>query len=127
MFRKLLAVFGVLAVLAPEEVIDVGERLALRNPGECELKPWNVHVARVEGIAYLYLAWGSDAWYSRFKKLLAGVGLLALAYPRQFVDGAAAVAYEDADQCEWVPWAYPLARAVGALYVLLGLHEFGRD
>lgn len=127
MFRKVLAAFGIVTTLAPEAVADAAERIALENPGECELKPWAIPVARVEGVAYLFLAWGSDAGYASFKKLLGAVGLFALGYPRQLVDSAAAITYDDADGCEWKPWVYPLVRFVGALYVLVALDELARS
>lgn len=67
--------------------------------------------------------WRSDASYSSFKKFLGVIGLLALLYPRTYVDYGAKFAYKDASTCEWKPWVYIGTRLVGLLYVLIAIDD----
>lgn len=127
MLRKILTTVGVIELVAPEALIDTAERLALENPDECELKAWVVPGARVEGILFLFLMWRSDASYSTFKKFLGMIGILALIYPRAYIDYSAQLAYTDADTCAWKPWVYPATRFIGLLYILIALDELRRD
>lgn len=121
MLRTILSIIGVIEILSPEQLIDAAERLALENPEGCELEPWVVPIARVEGLSFLFLAWRSRRSYSAFKKFLGVIGLLALLYPRAYVDYAADIAY--AEDCRWRPWVYPVTRVVGLVYVIVGLNE----
>lgn len=91
------------------------------------MKPWVVPVTRAEGVFFLFLAWRSDETYSAFKRFLGLFGLLALASPRRVVDSATEMAYTDAARCQWCGWVYPLARLVGALYVLVAVDALRRD
>ncbi|MFC7156357.1 hypothetical protein ACFQPA_12980 [Halomarina halobia] len=123
MLRTILTAVGIVELLSPEALIDAAERIALDDPDDCELKPWVVPGARIEGLAFLILMWRSDASYSAFKKFLGLVGILALAFPRAYVDYGAELAYTDAAECEWKPWVYPGTRLVGLLYVGIALDE----
>ena len=123
MFRKILFTIGLVEALAPERFVETAEGIALENPDECELKSWVVPVARAEGFLFLGLAWRGGTSYSVFKQLLGGIGLLAVLYPRLFVDSAAKMAYTDAERCTWKAWCYPLTRFVGVLYVAIALNE----
>lgn len=123
MLRKILTAIGLVEVLSPEALIDAAEGIALENPDECEIKSWMVPVARGEGLLYLFLAWRSAPSYASFKKFLSVIGVLALLYPRVFVDYSARIAYQDAASCQWKPWVYPVTRLVGLIYVLIGLNE----
>ncbi|WP_254546934.1 hypothetical protein [Halomarina pelagica] len=127
MLRTILTAIGVVELLSPEALIDTAERVALEDPNDCELRPWVVPGARVEGLLVLALVWRSDASYAALKRFLGVVGLLALAFPRAYVDYGARLAYADATECEWRPWVYPGTRLVGLTYVLVALDERGRD
>lgn len=123
MFRRLLAAVGVLEILAPEALVDAGERVAAERPDAPERKSWVVPVARAQGVVYLFLAWRSEAAYSAFKTFLGVLGVVLTLFPRRFVDGATAVAYQNSEGIEWKPWTYSLARVLGPVYVLVGLRE----
>ena len=123
MLRKLLTTICTVEVLAPETLIDSAEKIALENPEECELQSWVLPGARFEGVAFLLMMWRSDASYSSFKKFLGVIGLLALLFPRSYVEYGARLAYRDASTCEWKPWVYTGTRLVGLLYVLVALGE----
>jgi len=123
MLRGLLTTICAVEVLAPEALIDTAEQIALENPDECELRSWVLPGARFEGAAFLVTMWRSDASYSSFKKFLGVIGLVALLYPRSYVDYGAELAYTDASTCEWKPWVYSGTRLVGLLYVLIAIGE----
>lgn len=123
MFRTILSVIGLIELLSPEALIERAERLALDNPDDCELQSWIVPIARVEGLAFVTLVWRSDASYSRLKRFLGVIGVLALLYPRAYVDYGSELVYVDAAECEWKPWVYPWTRIVGLLYVLVAVNE----
>ena len=123
MLRKVLTSITIVEALWPETLIDAAEEIALDNPDKCELKPWVVPGARLEGLVFLVLMWRSDTSYSRFKKLLGVIGILALLYPRAYVDYAAEIAYTDTATCEWKSWVYPGTRLIGLLYVSIALTE----
>lgn len=127
MLRKILTTIGLIELLAPEALIATAERVALEDPDECELRSWVMTGARVEGLALLLLVWGSDASYSRFKKALGLIGILAVSSPHVFVGCATPLAYTDASNCNWKPWVYQGTRLVGVLYVLIALVELRRD
>jgi hypothetical protein len=123
MLRKVLTSITIVEALWPETLIDAAEEIALDNPDECELKSWVVPGARLEGLVFLVLMWRSNTSYSRFKKFLGVIGILALLYPRAYVDYATEVAYTDATTCEWKSWVYPGTRLIGLLYVSIALAE----
>ena len=127
MLRKILTTIGVVELLTPEALIDAAEQIALDNPDECKLQSWVIPGARVEGLLFLLLIGRSDASYSRFKKFLGIIGILALVFPRAYVDYGAELAYTDSDNCMWKPWVYHGARLVGLLYVLIAINELRND
>jgi hypothetical protein len=123
MLRKILTSVCAVEVLAPEVLIEAAEQIALENPAECELQSWVVPGARLEGLLFLVLMWRSDASYSSFKTFLGLVGVLALLYPRRYVDFGSRVAYTDSSACRWKPWVYTGTRLTGLLYVLIAIDE----
>ena len=123
MLRTVLTPIAIVEVLWPETLIDTAEEIALDNPDECELMSWVVPGARLEGFVFLVLMWRNNTSYSRFKKFLGVIGILALLYPRAYVDYAAGIAYTDASTCEWKPWVYPGTRLIGLMYVGIALTE----
>ena len=127
MLREILTMIGVVELLTPEAFVDTAEQIALDNPDECELQSWVITGARVEGLLFLLLMWRSDVSYSRFKKFLGIIGILALVFPRAYVDYGAELAYTDANNCNWKPWVYHGTRLVGLLYVLIAINELRND
>ncbi|KAB1187853.1 MULTISPECIES: hypothetical protein [Haloferax] len=126
MLRTILTVFGVAELLRPEVLIRAAERLALENPEECELRPWTVPVARVEGVAFLLLVRRRKGSYSTFKKFLGVVGLLSVLYPREYLGYATKLAYTDAANCQWRPWVYHATRLAGLFYVIVAVKELAK-
>ncbi|WP_266082891.1 hypothetical protein [Haladaptatus caseinilyticus] len=127
MLRMLLSAIGIIELLSPEALINRAEHLALDNPGDCELRSWVVPGARIEGLLILLSMWRNDRSYSAFKQFLGVIGLLALAFPRAYVDYGTQLAYTDASKCRWKPWVYFGTRLVGLLYVIIALDELRND
>jgi hypothetical protein len=127
MLRTILTAVAGVELLTPKALVDAAERLALENPEDCELASWVVPGARIEGLVILLLAWRSDGTYAALKRFLGVVGLLALAFPRAYVDYGSRLAYEDDAAPEWKPWVYPATRLVGLAYVLVALDELRGD
>jgi hypothetical protein len=123
MLRTLLTIVGLAELLAPKGLIGAAEKLALDNPGQCEYKSWVVPGARIEGLFFIFLMWRSDETYSTFKEFLGLIGILALLFPRAYVDYGSELAYADASNCEWKPWVYTGTRLVGLLYIGIALNE----
>jgi len=86
MLRKTLTAICTVEILAPEALITSAERLAIDNPNDCNWRSWVRPGARLEGMVFLGMMWRSDASYSTFKKFLGFIGILALLYPRTYLD-----------------------------------------
>lgn len=127
MLRPILTAVTAVEALTPEKLIDAAERIALENPTECERRSWVVPGARLEGILILLAMWRSEASYSAFRKFLGVFGLLALLFPRSYVEYGARLSYVDSTTCEWKPWVYPGTRVIGFLYVVVALTELRRS
>ena len=120
MVRTLLALVGVLELLIPGRVVAAAERIALKNPDECELRGWTLPMARLEAIVFLLLAARGDS-QGRLRTLLALVCGPAAVFPRQYVDIGAWLAYTEPERCEWKAWVVPVTRVMGIVYVLAAL------
>lgn len=127
MLRKLFTAVSVVELLAPNALVDAAERLTLDNPGESQLRPWVIPIARLEGLLFLAMLRRSDRAYSRFKKLLGAMGLFVSLRPATYREYGARMAYSDASALEWKPWVDGFTRLVGLLYVLVGLRELRRS
>lgn len=121
MLKPLLAALAVVELLAPERVIEFGERLALEDPGEASLRPWVTPVARLEGLVVLAALLRPGRLPGPLRSMLGWFGLLAVLSPRGFLDYWTDLVYEDAAGLAWKPWVVPATRAIGVLYVLLAL------
>lgn len=51
------------------------------------------------------------------------IGILALLYPRSYVDYGSSLAYTEGSDPDWQGWVYPGTRVIGLLYVLVALDE----
>ncbi|WP_049986029.1 hypothetical protein [Halobellus rufus] len=123
MLRTVLSAICAIEVLKPEALIAAAERIALENPDDCDRRSWVNPGARLEGLVVLAAMWRSDESYTTFKRFLGVVGLLALLFPRAYVNYGGALAYAEASEPEWKPWVYAGTRAVGFVYVCVALSE----
>ncbi|WP_416840531.1 hypothetical protein [Haloferax sp. DFSO52] len=56
MIRALLAVFGIVELLFPDQLIDTLTKIAYEDGVEMNAKPWVTTAARVEGAVFVLLA-----------------------------------------------------------------------
>lgn len=56
LFRTLLAVFGLVELLAPERIVDPWMRFATTSDSEFEVRSWAYTGARLEGLVILLVA-----------------------------------------------------------------------
>ncbi|WP_114577907.1 hypothetical protein [Saliphagus sp. LR7] len=120
MYRPFLVVVGLVEIVAPNRLVEWGERLAFENPERARLRRWTIPIARLEGFLFVRLAL-RGAVPASARRLLAVVGLpLALA-PDRTLAVALGAAYENAGEIELKPWVRPFARLLGAVYLLAAL------
>lgn len=116
-----LVVLAVVELLAPERVIEFGERLSLENPGECSLRSWVPFVARLEGAVFLSWLVKPRPLSGAVRSILGWSGLMAVISPEGYLGYWTDLVYEDAERLQWKPWVVPLTRVIGICYVLLAL------
>ncbi|WP_222915456.1 hypothetical protein [Natrinema sp. SYSU A 869] len=121
MRRVLVVGIGLLELLAPRRVIRFGERLAFANPDAGRLRSWTVPIARLEGIAFVWLVSRKAGPPAGSKTVLATAGFVLALVPRTVVETACHLAYENADELEVKRWVVPLTRLLGAVYLIAGL------
>ncbi|MGQ3412780.1 hypothetical protein ACT4ML_11045 [Natrinema sp. LN54] len=120
--RRLLAIgFAVLEIVAPRQIIEMGERIAFTDPGAGRLRPWTVPMARLEGVAFVWLLGRDDGVPARIETALAVVRFVLALFPRTVVERSLEVTYENADELELKRWVVPATRLLGAMYVIAGL------
>ena len=121
MLKRLMLAVGVVEVLFPKRVIRTAERIALENPGDCDLRGSTVPIARLEGITYLAFVLRGDTSAPWFRRLFGLFGAFAFLFPRQCMGLGTRLAYRNSDECEWKPWVEPATRVVGLFYVLVAV------
>lgn len=121
MRRLLLVLIAVVEIVAPGRIVAWGERRAFENPDAGKLRPWTLPIARLEGLAALWLVWNWESAWPGVKPLFATVGLPALLTPRPFLRVALTAAYENPDAIELKSWVVPVTRALGGCYLILAL------
>ncbi|QCS44213.1 hypothetical protein [Natrinema versiforme] len=120
--RRLLAIgFAVLEIVAPRPIIEMGERIAFTDSDAGRLRPWTVPMARLEGVAFVWLLSRDDGVPARIETALAVVGFVLALVPRTVVERSLEVTYENADELELKRWVVPATRLLGAMYVIAGL------
>ena len=113
MLRTLLALGGLVLALVPELILSVYERYAISAPPEPTARSWVPSYIRAEGIIAIVLAALGGRLYRAGLWFVGAVGVVALAYPRQYLETAGALAYEDGDELEWAGWMPHFVRATG--------------
>lgn len=135
MLRSLAIGFGLLEVLAPERIVEPAERLAFENPDDGRLRPWTLPMARLEGLAFLWLLVrpnrdrdrDRDRRLSELRLPLSTFGAVLALAPRTTLEFFLDVAYENAADLETRSWVRPATRLLGALYLAVGLFAARAD
>ena len=124
MLERLLSVFGLLELVAPDWLVERSAAAAFESTDGCTLKSWVRPAIRVEGVAFVLL--GLRGRSPTFRRLLGLLGVPAVVAPRRFVEFGTRLAHDDAEACKWKPWVVPATRVLGLAYVLVALRELGR-
>lgn len=119
MASRLLTFVGVVETLFPGRVVAVAERLAFRDRGEAELRSWIRPAARAEGLLWVLLARRGAS--SPLRLLLGFLGVPLVLAPRRAAAVGLRLAYERSETIELAPWVTPAARAIGLVYVFVGV------
>ncbi|WP_226039886.1 hypothetical protein [Natrinema sp. DC36] len=119
--RTLAIGFGLLEVIAPDLLIDFGERLAFENPDRGQLRQWTIPIARLEGLAFVWLLSRDDGLPEGLETGIVIGGCLMALLPRTVAEWGLGAAYENADELELKRWVIPVTRLLGAVYLIAGL------
>ena len=119
--RALATAVGLLHLLAPNAIVGPAERLAFENPDAGRLRRWTIPIARLEGVAFVYLVNRDSGVSRRLRTPLAALGLLSALAPRTTAESGLEISYENADELELKPWVVPVTRLLGACYLVAGL------
>ncbi|MDJ1432779.1 hypothetical protein [Halostagnicola sp. A-GB9-2] len=121
MKRLLLVAVGLLEIAFPDRIVASAERVAFDNPGEGQLQPWTIPMARLEGLFFCWLVLTGRAKAPAVSRTLGILGVPAFLFPRRFVTLALGMAYENPDELELKPWVVPVTRFLGVCYVAVAL------
>lgn len=125
MRRLSLALAAAVELMVPDRIVAGGEWLAFENPETARLRGWTLPMARLEGLAALWLAWRWDAAWPGVRPLFGVIGLPALLTPEAFLDVALRTAYENSEEIELRSWVVPFTRLLGLCYVLVAVWPRG--
>ncbi|WP_327051404.1 hypothetical protein [Halomicrococcus gelatinilyticus] len=123
MLERLLSVFGLVELVAPDWLVERSAAAAFESTDGCTLKSWVRPAIRVEGAAFVLL--GLRGRSPTFRRLLGLLGVPAAVAPRRFVAFGTRLAHDDAEACQWRSWVVPATRVLGLAYVLVALREVG--
>ncbi|GAB7019061.1 hypothetical protein [Halostagnicola bangensis] len=121
MKRLLLVAVSLLEIAFPDRIVASAERLAFDNPGEGQLQPWTIPMARLEGLLFCWLVLTGRAKAPAVSRTVGIIGVPAFLFPRRFVTLALGMAYENPDELELKPWVVPATRLLGVCYVAIAL------
>jgi hypothetical protein len=124
MASSLLTLIGLVETLFPGRVVAVAERLAFRDRGEAELRSWVRPAARVEGLLWVLLARRGAS--PSLRLLLGFLGVPLVLAPRRAAAVGLRLAYERSETIELASWVTPATRAVGLVYVFIGVRTVRR-
>lgn len=126
MGRFTFGFLGLVLALFPERVVESYEELAFENPEECAAKGWIVPGTRAEGLAFAVFSLIGGKGYAWLMNLTGAAGVVALLFPKRYLDFGTELAYERPEAVEWKDGFVDLTRFLGALYVLLAIEAFKR-
>lgn len=121
MKRALATTVGLLQLLAPNAIVGPAERLAFENPEVGRLRRWTLPIARLEGLAFVWLVNRDGGVARRLRIPLAAFGFLMALAPRTMAESGLELSYENADELELRSWVIPATRLLGVCYAVLAV------
>ena len=112
---------GLLQLLAPNAIVEPAERLAFENPETGRLRRWTLPIARLEGLAFVWLVNRDSGVSRRLRAALFASGFAVALAPRTAVESGLEMSYENAADLELKPWVVPVTRLLGVCYLVAGV------
>ena len=119
MLRELLIWFGLVEVAWPRPVVERCERIGLENPEAVQRRPRAEELARLEGMAVVWVLHRQGQGSKPLAFLLGIAGIVAVLVPGPLIRLTQRVVYENTDELELSPWVRPAARVLGLLYLIV--------
>ncbi|WP_226039887.1 hypothetical protein [Natrinema sp. DC36] len=127
MLRRLLIAFGLVEIIVPEPVIEICERIGLRNPAATQRRPLALTGARLEGLLFVWLLVRGREGSTLVTAGLGLAGLALVLVPRPIITLSQHLVYVNTDELELRPWVEPAARLLGVLYLTVSLLSRSTD
>lgn len=124
MIREVVGFLGVISTLVPNRIIDLFERLAIDNHEDRRERSWFSPMIRAEGLLITVVCLLKGRPYAWMMNLTGAFGAVILFFPDLYRKLAAMLLYEEPEQVEWKDRFATGVRLIGALYILLSVHEF---
>lgn len=121
MLRRLLIAFGLVEIVVPEPIIEICERIGLRNPAATQRRPLALTGARLEGLLFVWLLVRGREGSTLVTAGLGLAGLALVLVPRPIIALSQHLVYVNTDDLELQPWVEPAARLLGVLYLTVTL------
>ncbi|WP_049924200.1 hypothetical protein [Halopiger djelfimassiliensis] len=118
--KRLLAFGSGLLVVVPRRIIAPAERIAFENPEDGRRRRSTVPIARLKGLAFVWVLARGAVRDSDRRAALGLLGVVLALVPRSALESGLAVAYENPDELEVKPWVIPATRLLGACYLVAG-------
>jgi hypothetical protein len=124
MIREVIGFLGVVSALVPNRIIALFERLAIENHEGRRPRSWFTPMIRAEGILITVVCLLKGRPYAWMMNLTGAFGAVILFFPNLYRNLATMLLYEDHEHVEWKDRFTRGVRLIGALYILLAVHEF---
>lgn len=121
MARTVVGLLGVITAVAPDRIVDLFETVAVENPEDLTVRSWFAPAIRIEGVLIAIVCLAGGRAYAGMMAITGAFGALLLFVPRLYLRAAGALVYERPEEIEWSDRIVNGLRAIGVLYVLLGL------
>ncbi|UWG49191.1 Uncharacterized protein AArcCO_4016 (plasmid) [Halalkaliarchaeum sp. AArc-CO] len=121
MIRPLLGALGLVTALVPDQIVDLFEAVAVKNPDEITVHSWFTHLIRVEGVVIVLAALRDGRLYAWLMNLTGLFGAVLVLVPGLYERIAGPLVYEDPGSVEWHDHLSDGIRVIGVVYGLLAL------
>lgn len=118
---------AVLEFLVPRRLVAAGERIAFRNPEVARLRRGMTSIARLEGLAFLWMALGGGPVPRWARAFFGTLGVSMLLLPKRVVEVALRLGYRNAEDIDVRRWVKTATRVLGLAYVLVAFGVLQRE
>lgn len=119
MSRLLGTLIGTIMALFPATFLKLMQESAIENPDAFTERGWLTPYVRIEGLVVAAVCLSGSRAYTLFMNYIGLMGVVMLAFPRQYVEFGNRMGYDGSDSFEWKPRYLPRIRAIGAFLIFL--------